>query len=93
MTASRIAWYAAVATAIAWTLKALAIWEAGGLGKTDLEDLGWAVGFLLLLITWAALGAAFTAQRTLWLRIVAALAGVVLGVVLFMISTARRMLS
>ena len=44
MTASRLAWYGAIGTAIVWSLKALAIWEAGGLGKTDLEDLGWAVG-------------------------------------------------
>ena len=83
VSASRFAWYGALATAIAWALKALAIWEAGGLGKTSLEDLGWAVGTLLFLITWAALGAAFTAGRAIWLRIVASVLGVVLGFVLF----------
>ena len=85
MTASRVAWYAALATAIVWSFKALAIWEAGGLGKTGLEDLGWAVGTLLFLVSWAALGFAFAAGRALWLRIVAAVAGVVLGLALFMV--------
>ena len=84
MTASRVAWYAAIATAVAWTLKALAIWEAGGLGKTDLEDLGWAVGTLLFLITWAVLGFAFAAGRQIWLRICAAVGGVIVGLALFM---------
>jgi hypothetical protein len=84
MLASRIAWYGAVATAIAWGLKALAIWEAGGLGKTSLEDVGWAVGTLLFLITWAALGAALAVGRAIWLRILAAAVGVVLGLALFL---------
>ena len=83
MTASRIAWYAAIATAVAWTLKALAIWEAGGLGKTSLEDAGWAIGTLLFLIAWAALGLTFAAGRAIWVRVVAAVAGVVVGFALF----------
>ena len=85
MTASRIAWYAAIATAAVWTFKALAIWEAGGLGKTSLEDAGWAIGTLLFLIAWAALGFALARGRAIWLRIVAAVAGVFLGFALFMI--------
>ena len=84
MPASRIAWYGAIGTAIVWSLKALAIWEAGGLGETDLEDLGWAVGTLLFLVTWATLGFAFAAGRVLWLRIVGAVAGVLVGFALFM---------
>lgn len=84
MTASRLAWYGAIGTAIVWSLKALAIWEAGGLNKTDLEDLGWAVGTLLFLATWAALGFAFAAGRAPWLRILGAVAGVVVGFALFM---------
>lgn len=75
---SRIAWYAAIATGVVWGLKALAIWEAGGLDKS-LEDIGWAVGFLLFLIAWAALGSAAAAGRATWLRIVAAAGGVVVG--------------
>ena len=85
MTASRIAWYAAVATAVVWAFKALAIWEAGGLGKTRLEDAGWAVGTVLFLITWATLGLAFASGRAIWLRIVAAVVGVVLGLLLFLV--------
>jgi hypothetical protein len=82
MTVARVAWYSAVATAVVWTLKALAIWEAGGLGKTDLEDVGWAVGALLFLITWVVLGYALAAERAIWLRVVAAVLGGVLGLVL-----------
>ena len=84
MTASRIAWYAAIATAVVWAMKALAIWEAGGLGQTSLEDAGWAVGTLLFVVAWAALGVTFAARRPIWLRIVASIAGVGLGFVLFM---------
>ena len=83
MTASRLAWYAAVTTAGVWAFKALAIWEAGGLGRTSLEDAGWAVGTLAFLVTWAALGFAFAAGRAVWLRVIAAAGGVVLGFVLF----------
>lgn len=83
MIASRLAWYGAIATAVAWALKALAIWEAGGLGKTSLEDVGWAVGTLLFLVTWATLGFAFAAGQAVWLRVVAAAVGVVLGFALF----------
>lgn len=84
MTASRLAWYGAIGTAIVWSLKTLAIWEAGGLDKTDLEDLGWAVGTLLFLMTWAALGFSLSAGRVPWLRILGAIAGVVVGLALFM---------
>jgi hypothetical protein len=80
-----LAWYGAIATAIVWTFKALAIWEAGGLGKTDLEDLGWAVGILLFLATWACLGVALTAGRATWLRVLAGAGGVVVGLALFMV--------
>lgn len=85
MTPARVAWYGAVATAIVWTLKALAIWEAGGLGKTSLEDVGWALGLLLFLLTWAALGFAFAGRRAIWLRIVGAVVGLFIGFVLFIL--------
>jgi hypothetical protein len=84
MTAARIAWYAAIATAVVWTVKAIAIWEAGGLNQTSLEDLGWAVGSLLFLVAWAALGLACTAGRALWVRVAAAVGAVVVGFVLFL---------
>jgi hypothetical protein len=84
VTAARLAWYGAIATAIVWAFKALAIWQAGGLGKTRLEDLGWAVGTLLFVATWAALGVAFAARWPIWLRIIAGAGGIVLGVALFL---------
>ena len=49
MTASRVAWYAALATAVVWTLKALAIWAAGSLGN---EAGLWAVALLTLAAGW-----------------------------------------
>jgi hypothetical protein len=85
MTAARVASYSAVATAVVWTLKALAIWEAGGLGKTDVEDVGWAAGALLFLITWVVLGYAFAAGRASWLRVAAAMLGGALGLALVLI--------
>jgi hypothetical protein len=85
MTASRIAWYSAVATGVVWAAKALAIWEAGGLDKTNLEDVGWALGVLLFLVTWAALGYALAEGRAFWLRIVAGLVGVVIGLVVVLV--------
>ena len=85
MTAARIAWYGAVAAAIVWALKALAIWIAGGLNKTGLEDVGWIVGTLLFLATWAALGVAFASGRAIWLRVVAAVAGLVVGLIVFLV--------
>ena len=85
MSASRLAWYGAVATAVVWALKALAIWVAGGLNKTVLEDLGWTLGALLFLATWGALGAALMEGRAVWLRIVTAVGGVAIGLVVVMI--------
>jgi hypothetical protein len=72
----------AAATAVVWTLKALAIWEAGGLDKTGLEDVGWAIGALLFLITWSVLGYALAEGRAMWLRVVAVMVGGVLGLAL-----------
>jgi hypothetical protein len=85
VSASRLAWYGAIATAVVWAFKALAIWEAGGLNETDLEDLGWAVGILLFLATWACLGVAFAAGRAMWLRVLAGAGGVVVGLALFVL--------
>ena len=84
MIASRVAWYAAVATAIVWTLKSLAIWEAGGLGRTNLEDLGWIVGTLMFLVAWVSLGVAFAAGRAFWWRAIGGVGGAFLGIALFL---------
>ena len=84
MIASRVAWYAAVATAIVWALKSIAIWEAGGLGKTNLEVLGWIVGTLAFLVAWVSLGVAFAAGRAAWARAIAGVGGAVLGFALFL---------
>ena len=82
---SRVGWYAAVATALVWTFKALAIWQAGGLNKTSLEDLGWVVGTLLFLVAWVAIGATFAAGRAVWVQALAGVGGAFLGFVLFLV--------
>ena len=85
VTAARIAWYGALATATVWALKALAIWIAGGLNKTGLEDAGWIVGTLLFLATWVTLGFAFASGRAIWVRVIAAVAGLLVGFVVFIV--------
>ena len=53
MAVSRIALIVAAAVAaLAWTVKALAIWEAGGLGETSLEDVFFGIGFVTYAIAW-----------------------------------------
>ena len=45
MTANRVAAIAAVCAAVSWAVKAIAIWIAGGLDKTPLEDILFWLGF------------------------------------------------
>lgn len=72
----------AAATLIAWTVKSLVIWQAGGLDKSDFEGPLFILGFLLLLATWTAIGFAASRGRAVWMRLLAAIVGFVIGVVL-----------
>lgn len=68
MTSTRIALYAAVAAAVSWTAKAVAIGAAGGLGESPIEGPLFFTGLLFTLVATAALGVALTHGRPAWLR-------------------------
>ena len=68
MTSTRIALYAAVAAAVSWTAKAVAIGVAGGLDKSPFEGPLFLTGLLFALVASASLGVALTRGRPAWLR-------------------------
>ena len=80
VSAARVAVVAALAAAVTWAVKAVAIGLAGGLDKSSWESPLFAFGFVLLLIALAAIGAAVTAGRPVWQRVLAAVGTVVGGV-------------
>lgn len=82
MSASRLAAVAAVAALVLWLLKALAIWNAGGLDESSLESPLFVAGLLAIVVALAAFGAAVTEGRPLAVRAAAAAAGVVAGAAL-----------
>lgn len=85
MDARRIAALAAVGAVIAWAAKAVAIWVAGGLDESPLEGPLFVVGFLCLLIAFGAVGVALTRGRSTGLRVLGAVAALVVGLVLFVL--------
>jgi hypothetical protein len=76
---ARVAGAAAIGAVVAWGVKALAIWNAGGLDKSRFESPLFVLGLILITLAYAALGLAVTARRSLWLRIVGPVAGIVIG--------------
>ena len=81
MTANRVAAVAAVAAAVIWATKAIAIWVAGGLNKTSLEDILFFLGFGAIVVAFVALGVAAARGRSAAVRVVAGVVGLVVGVV------------
>ena len=81
MTANRVAAIAAVSAAVIWAAKAIAIWIAGGLNKTPLEDILFFLGFGAILVAFVALGVAAARRRSAGVRVVAGVVGLVVGVV------------
>jgi hypothetical protein len=81
MTSAKIALVLATATVVAWGVKALVIWQAGGLDKSDFEGPLFLLGFLLCVASWVAIGVASTAGRPTWLRAVGGVLGVVAALV------------
>jgi membrane associated rhomboid family serine protease len=75
----------AAAAALAWTVKALVIWEAGGLDKSSLEAPFFGIGFVTYLIAWALLGVAATSGRRVGARVAAAVGGAVAGFALMIL--------
>lgn len=74
MNSSRIALVAALAAVISWTLKAVAIGTAGGLGESPVEGPLFFAGLISYVVATVAVGVALTRGRPTWVR---ALAGVV----------------
>ena len=82
MPARRLAAVAAVAAVVLWLVKALAIWNAGGLDESSLESPLFVAGLVALLVAAGAFGAAVTEGRPLAVRAAAAAAGVIVGAAL-----------
>ena len=81
MTANRVAATAAVCAAASWAVKAIAIWIAGGLNKTPLEDILFWLGFIAMIVAFVALGVAAARGRSVLVKVVAGVVGLVVGVV------------
>ena len=80
MNSSRIALFAAVAAAVCWTLKAVAIGTAGGLDKSPLEGPLFFAGLSSFVVAVLGLGVAFTRGRPAWLRATAGVVAVGFGI-------------
>jgi hypothetical protein len=61
--ANRAGAAAAVAAALLWTAKAIAIWTAGGLDESPLESPLFVLGLLAIVIAYIALGVAAARGR------------------------------
>ena len=85
VSAASVAVASAIGAAVAWGMKALAIWNAGGLDKSALESPLFALGLILVVLAYSALGAAVTAGRELWLRVVGLIVAVIVGTGLFLL--------
>ncbi len=82
MSASRLAVVAAIVALVAWFLKALAIWLAGGLDRSPLENPLFALGFAAIVVASASLGVAVAGERSLAVKVVAGVVAVVIGAAL-----------
>jgi hypothetical protein len=73
MNSSRVALVAALAAAACWTLKAVAIGAAGGLGQSPFEGPLFLAGLVCFVVSAVALGVALTRGRPAWVRAVTGL--------------------
>jgi hypothetical protein len=80
MNSSRIALVAAVAAAASWTLKSVAIGTAGGLDKSPLEAPLFFAGLSCYVVASVALGVAIARRRPAWVRALAGVASVAVGI-------------
>lgn len=78
---------AALATVIAWGLKAVAIGVAGGLDQSPLEGPLFVLGLVAIVVAFAALGVAVMAGRSRVLQVVAAAVGVLIAIALTMLAS------
>ena len=87
MTASRFAVLAAVASAVAWGLKAVAIGIAGGLDESPLESPLFVLGLVAIVVAFASLGVAVARERSLAFRVIGGVVGVLIGFGLSMLAS------
>ena len=87
MNASRLAVLAAITSAVAWGLKAVAIGTAGGLDRSPFESPLFGLGLAALVVAFASLGLAAARDRPPAFKIIAAVAGVLIGFALSMLSS------
>lgn len=80
MTITRITMIGAVVAVSAFAAKALAIWIAGGLGKSPIEDTLFFVGFVALVVGLASLGWTLAGRRPIAVRVLASVATVVAAI-------------
>ena len=77
--ASRLAVLAAIVSVVAWGLKALAIGLAGGLDRSPWESPLFVLGLIAIVIALAALGVAVAGGRSLAVKFVGGVLGVLVG--------------
>ncbi len=87
MTASRLAVLAAITALVAWGLKAVAIWVAGGLGESPLESPLFVLGLVAILVAFMSLGVAIAGERPLPFKVIGGVVGVVIGFALSMLAS------
>jgi hypothetical protein len=87
-TANRVAAVAAVAAALLWAAKAIAIWIAGGLDESPLESPLFVLGLLAIVIAYVALGVALAQGRSTLVAILAGVGGFVVGAAVALVSDA-----
>lgn len=86
MSARRLGLYLALACAATWGVKALAIWNAGGLNKSSFEAPLFGLGFLLSLAALAVVGVAITGGKHIAVRVLGAVAGLVAALLVVLAS-------
>lgn len=80
MNSSRIALIAAIAAAVSWTFKSVAIGTAGGLDKSPFESPLFFAGLGFYVVASVALGVAIAAGRPGWVRAVTGAVAVAVGI-------------
>ncbi|MPZ93807.1 MAG: hypothetical protein GEU96_02590 [Propionibacteriales bacterium] len=82
MTASRLAVLAAITSLVAWGLKAVAIWVAGGLDESPLESPLFVLGLAAIVVAVVSLGVAVARERPLAFKVIGGVVGLLIGVAL-----------
>lgn len=87
MSASRLAVAASIVSLVAWALKAVTIGMAGGLDRSPLEGPLFLVGLVAILVALAALGVSVAGDRSVGMKVLGGVVGVVLGFPLSMVAS------